>query len=140
MKEIIIEIEEIETISINGKNFKIEKFIGGDLKFLALIYGINAANSNQPCIWCSWNKNKNIECQPRTLIEARQNTGSNGFKSNPLLSKIDFNHCIIDMLHLFLRISDKLFDLLYAKLIEKDGNADGNLDKRPNFNKVNIFV
>ena len=28
--------------------------MGGDLKWIATIYGINYANSNYPCPWCHW--------------------------------------------------------------------------------------
>ena len=48
--EIKIEIDNLSEIEIDGSKYKIETYIGGDLKMLANIYGINKANANCPCI------------------------------------------------------------------------------------------
>ena len=48
----------LDTIEIEYKKqktkvcYKIEKFIGGDWKFLQTVLGINAANSNYFCLFC----------------------------------------------------------------------------------------
>ena len=44
-------------------------------------------------------------------------TMGNGHIRMPLFDMIDCFHCIIDVLHLFLRISDVLFELLMEELI-----------------------
>ncbi len=56
MSEVINDMENISKITLRGVSFEIQYFWGGDLKNLALIYGINAANSEQPCLWCKINK------------------------------------------------------------------------------------
>jgi hypothetical protein len=57
LKELIEQLKSISEIEIKLKFFyKINFLMGGDLKWLANIYGINAANSNYPCIWCHCNK------------------------------------------------------------------------------------
>ena len=63
LEQIKLQIDNLSEIEIEGINYKIEKYIGGDLKILAIIYGINRASSNCPCIWCIWDKRKlkNIE-------------------------------------------------------------------------------
>jgi hypothetical protein len=35
-----------------GKQFYLELFLDGDLKFLLTVMGINAANSNYTCLYC----------------------------------------------------------------------------------------
>jgi len=40
----------LNEIDIDGIEYKIEKYIAGDLKMLANIYGIKQANANCPCI------------------------------------------------------------------------------------------
>ena len=51
------------------------------------------------------------EKHARTLAEARTSQGSFGYIRMPLTS-IDFSDCVVDMLHLFLRITDQLEKLL----------------------------
>ena len=65
LEQIKLQIDNLSEIEIEGINYKIEKYIGGDLKILAIIYGINRASSNCPCIWCIWDKRKlkNIDNQ-----------------------------------------------------------------------------
>lgn len=52
---LIRKIESIKCIELEGVLFNIQLFFGGDMKFLLNIYGINAANSNLPCLWCKCN-------------------------------------------------------------------------------------
>ena len=52
LNELINKIKNILSVKINDECFKIDWTIGGDLKWLANIHGINAANSNHLCIWC----------------------------------------------------------------------------------------
>ena len=47
------EMKNLSGISVNGTNYKIEYFIGGDWKFLATVCGIGPANHNSACIWCN---------------------------------------------------------------------------------------
>jgi hypothetical protein len=49
-------VDQIKFLDIQGVRFEIEFKFGGDLKFLANIYGINQANSSLPCLWCKKNK------------------------------------------------------------------------------------
>lgn len=52
LKEILDMIRNLKNITFENKTYKIEYFLGGDLKFLALALGINASNGDYPCIWC----------------------------------------------------------------------------------------
>ena len=51
-------------------------------------------------------------------------------KNNPLFSFIPISHVIFDTLHLFLRISDNLIDLLITELCRQDA-----IDKNDTFSK-----
>lgn len=57
---IIEQLKDFNTISIDNKEFIIEKYASGDLKFLSLAFGINAANATFPCIWCEWSSKDKI--------------------------------------------------------------------------------
>ena len=118
--------------------------IGGDMKFLSIIYGLNASNSNQPSIWCKINikETLNIECDcriDRSLEEAFKKylAKEDGYKNEPIIKFIDFVCIVIDLLHLLLRISDRLFNFLIAKLIKYDKNDSIDISLRPNFK---IFI
>lgn len=41
-----------ENCAVDGESYELEFCLGGDWKFLALVCGLNAANSDYSCIWC----------------------------------------------------------------------------------------
>ena len=143
---IISQLNNLNEILIDGRTFKIEKYLCCDLKMLAILYGINGANSNQPCIWCYYNIKEDIQDNhgmfihnkmqiSRTLDEATRianlglKDGLNGYVSRPIIN-IDFKFCMFDSLHLFLRITDKLFTILFD-YIESCDLGEEKLEKRP---------
>ena len=155
LAEIKTEIDNLKELEIDGCVYKIEQFIGGNLKMLAIIYGINRATANCPCIWCVWDKrklvNKDIdkveeeikkewsiiktEKGARTLSDSISSVGSNGYVNVPIFN-IPFHRIVIDTLHLFLRITDVLYDLLIKDLRQ----IDGKQKKRPIFQLNHICV
>lgn len=52
LADIIDEVGTLTTIEVNGTEFNIEYFMGGDWKFLAMATGIDSASSTYACIWC----------------------------------------------------------------------------------------
>ena len=69
-------------ILIDGQEVKLEFFLGGDFKFLAMIMGLNSATANYSCLWCKvykqnrWNTSKSCyffheDGQKRTLEEIK---------------------------------------------------------------------
>ena len=52
MEDICSEGNEMKSITINDKTYEIETYLGCDLKFLAMVCGIDAANCKHVCIWC----------------------------------------------------------------------------------------
>ena len=135
LSDITRELREIKEIEIGGKVYEIRMYMGGDLKFLASVYGINAANSMYPCLWCKCCKTQFNDFEQdwsfvdpkkgaRRLAEAQELfQASNGNKEkkfgyiNPaIIDFIDFDMCVVDMLHLFMRICDKLIELLLSRI------------------------
>ena len=121
--------------------YQIKFFLGGDLKFLIAINAIKGANSKYPCIWCVW-ENKILQEDPsikvedlaifkeiwkingRSHAEARNKSKENndidlkqGYSGESILDFLNFEENIVDVLHLFLRISNKLFDALHYRCL-----------------------
>ena len=127
------EMENLKEITVNDKNYKIEYFLGGDWKFLVTVCGLGPANQEHACIWCKcpredrWDTNKqwsmiDAEKGARSLEEIMQYSRRKQFncKNPPLFPFISLDHVIIDTLHLFLRISDNLIELLIRELRRQD--------------------
>ncbi len=145
LQEIINDLEQIKSIDFDGITFDIEWTTGGDFKWLAIVRGINLANSNQPCIWCHWHKRdldtKKWSINERNIQKAKQNLNNkNGYKNLPLFQFIEFNMNVIDPLHMFLRITDKLFNKLLDFIEKLDNNGSFDLDKRPYLKRLNDFL
>lgn len=147
--EVIKELEIIKEIEIEDKLFNIKWTQGGDLKWLANIHGLNAANSEHPCIWCNWSfkqtDHKALNADERThqrcrdkLQRATKNT--DGYQNIPLLRFIEFKNAIFDPLHMCLRITDNLFEKLIAHFdfLDKDGSFD--LEKRKYLRILTEFI
>jgi hypothetical protein len=134
LKEVLKEVEGFDFVEIDGKSFRIIKYLTGDLKFLALFMGIMSANSKYPCVWCKRSKCdfKDIHKEfsiidkqkmARTLEEAEVLSMNQefGYKTIPMSKCFPFHFVIIDILHLFLRITDTLINLLKQDFELVDG-------------------
>lgn len=140
--EIADEIKQTQSIKVDTFEFTIEWFFTADLKYLAIAMGIEAANSRFACIWCKcpsedrydvtkkWSiQNENegartieniIQCAklPKTK---KYNNEKCGCIRQPLFPSIATDHVVPDVLHLFLRVSDVLTNLLIMELRRVDG-------------------
>ena len=150
LNKIIKNLESINTITIDSQQFKINWMQGGDLKWLAHMNGINAANSHKPCIWCTWNNQERLNLDANWAISDRSHLKSetmlaansndkDGYQNIPLMNFITFQKCIVVPLQLCLRITDKIFAKLISHLDVIDGNTSTDLDKRPNLKKLKNF-
>ena len=133
------QIDQLENITIDNKIYQIQKYFGGDLKILAIICGLNAANSNMPCIWCKWDKRDKFDPDKlysitsatlgaRTFDDAQMNLNKHGYQQVPILKSINFPNYVIDTLHMMLRITDVLMDLFLIDLQTLDGYLKNYLD------------
>ena len=142
LEDICNEGKQLKSITIDDKSYEIETYLGGDLKFLAMVCGIDAANCEHACVWCKcprlqrWDMSQewsisDITKGARTVEEIARFASMKQQKFNcsrkPLFSFIPIHRVIIDTLHLFLRISDVLINLLIRDLRTADGiNRDGD--------------
>ena len=136
VKDIANDIKLTKSITINGHEFNIQFFLGADMKFLAICLGLEAANATYSCIWCKCPADERhdtskswctVEDGARTIedIQTRSLEKKRGLKygciQQPLFPAIPIDHVVPDILHLFLRISDVLINLLILELRRMDG-------------------
>ena len=111
--------------------------MGGDWKNLAMATGLDSASSTFACIWCKcpvdqraktkkkWsitdvaNGARTIEENVR-LCSSAPSTKRFNVSNLPLFPSIPLTNVIIDNLHLFLRVSNVLIDLLIVELRQLD--------------------
>ena len=136
LEDICNEGKQLKSITIDDKSYEIETYLGGDLKFLAMVCGIDAANCEHSSVWCKcprlqrWDMSQEWSISDttkgaRTVEEIARFASMKQQKFNcsqkPLFSFIPIHRVIIDTLHLFLRISDVLINLLICDLRTADG-------------------
>ena len=143
VQDICEEAKDLEVISIKEKVYKIIIFwfLGGDLKFLATVCGLDSANAEYACIWCKCPKIQRFDMTlqwsitdinkgARTIIIQEISEKAKLPKKSKLryncsetliFSFIPIERVVIDHLHLFLRISDVLINLLIRNLQVIDG-------------------
>ena len=150
LSDIKTEMAQLNEVEVDNVKYKIEYFIGGDWKFLACICGLGAANQDYTCIWCKCPREERYDVTKtwslidrhlgaRTCEEIANHSRAKKYncKSCPLFDFIPMDHVIIDTLHLFLRISDNLFELPIRELKRQD--AIDKVKRFPTgFNRKNI--
>lgn len=134
----INDLIEKGSLSIDGYDIKLNFFLGGDLKFLLMIMGMNAACSHYACLWCKvhkenrWDTSKSYDYyysdeMKRTLQDledlCKLKDGNYGCINEPLL-KIELTNVVPDELHLLLRITDVLLKNVIDEATERDAVED----------------
>lgn len=140
-------LSKIEKVIVNGNEYKIKFKASGDMNFLLISYGLNAANSTYSCFYCTGKKNEFGQLEQNNSINRsiqdannlnRDTTKCNNIHSNkgyihsPLIDFIDFPEVVYDTLHVYLRIPEKLLKLFIDDLNVLDGNGSNDISKRPN--------
>lgn len=147
--EISEEVRTIKSVTIDDVEYEIEWFLTADMKFLAILAGIEAANARFSCVWCkcasedrhdtmkTWSIKDTgegartiEEIQELSKLPRRKDIEKFGCTRQPLFPSIPIHHIVPDILHLFLRVCDVLINLLILELRRLDG-----VEKR----KQNIF-
>ena len=139
LSDIIQEAKDLQCITVEESVLRIQYFLGGDLKFLAVSCGIESASCDHACIWCKCPKADrydmtkewsifDVEKGARTIedISSRSKLGKrNAQRLNcaraPMFDFIPMHRVIIDSLHLFLKIADILINLLIRDIRILDG-------------------
>lgn len=67
--DICEEVENLTTLNVDGLTFPLEYFLCSDLKFHAIICGIESATSTYPCIWCTCSKSEGHDMDKTWSIE-----------------------------------------------------------------------
>ena len=131
LSDIKQEMESLKSITVNDITFDIEYYLGGDWKFLAMATGIDSATSNFACIWCKCPTDQRANTirkwsitdpgqGARTIEEniklASRSTSKFNVSNTPLFPSIPLTRVVVDNLHMFLRVSDVLIDLLISEL------------------------
>lgn len=135
LSHLTAEMTKLSKVKVGGKHYNIEYFLGGDWKFLACVCGLGAANQDHACIWYKCPRNQRHDTQrvwslsnsaqgARSLEEIANFAKSKKLncKATPLFSFTPLYRVIIDTLHLFLRVSDNLTELLIRELRRKDAS------------------
>jgi len=140
LSNLLEKLSLLNQLEVDGVKYNIEYWLTGDLKFISIILGIQAANGEYPCPWCTSSK-KNFSCDTHEInrVFENQTLGIKGYKNEPILGFIKAENVIVDGLHLFLRISDKLEDLLQTDLIQMDNVGAFKIDIESNPNRKKYF-
>ena len=148
-RELLDELASLKSITIvKGnvtENFDIEFFFAADQKMLAHLLGINGAQSNFPCIYCSCSKAeiydtskewsitdvaKNARATYNEAVRRYQGKEQKGQTNLPIVKFIPFHRFVFDLLHANLRISEVLFSCFFSRLGAKDAQDRGRSNKR----------
>ena len=134
LADLIQEVKSLSSITVDNESFPIEYFLCSDLKFLAIVCGIESANSTYPCVWCTcpsserhdmtqnWSFSDTCAWTVETITACSckiKKSERLGCKHPPLFT-IPIDHVIPDNLHLYLRITDVLFNLLFTDIQHYD--------------------
>ena len=158
LSDIRNEVQALTSINFDGMDFPIEYFLCSNLKFLAIVCGIDNATSTHPCIWCK------CPASERHDMDAEWSFKGNGARTisdiqtcckqpkakqfnctnMPLFPTVPIDHTVVDMLHLFLRVTDVLFNLLVLDIRRMDAivkcTSESNLDSSENLHKLQTFL
>ncbi|GBC37712.2 hypothetical protein GLOIN_2v1775051 [Rhizophagus irregularis DAOM 181602=DAOM 197198] len=113
---------------IGGNHWPVELFFSSDWKFLSICLGIKAANAQHFCPWCDCSKdeiNTTTKTINKSMDEIKDNYNQiNGHIKKPLFYMIPLQNWVCDELHVFLRITDRLWELILSDLRRKTTNEE----------------
>lgn len=113
-------------LKIFGVLWKFELYFSADWKFLAICLGLNGPTANYFCPWCLCSKHQHGDLNKDWHIEknmeqiATRYSEVNGHIFPPLFDMISIDHIVFDELHVLLRITDRLWELMLAEIQERN--------------------
>nr|XP_054750436.1 LOW QUALITY PROTEIN: uncharacterized protein LOC129256207 [Lytechinus pictus] len=133
LSDLIEEFDGLSEITIDGKIVSVEKYLGGDLKFLNQVTGIASFASKYSCLWCKCPKESRYD-MTKTWSMTDEMKGARSVKeilncaskkmfgciAEPLFRSIPVINIVPDTLHLFLRISDQMIYQIIKYLQDED--------------------
>ena len=128
MKLFLKELHELKEfgLEINDIIWQFNLYFSSDWKFLCICLGFNGANSKYFCPWCETSKDErgNLETNwkmTKTMEQLNSDyTAYKGHQQVPLFNMIPLDHWLVDELHVMLRITDHLWNLMLNELREID--------------------
>ena len=137
LEDISGEVERLTSVRVSDMDFHIKYHLGGDWKFLAMVTGIDAASSEYTCIFNKCKTSERFDTEKEwsisdptagartieenlSLFQLPKSRKKYNVSNCPIFPSIPLTHVVIDNLHLFLRVSDKLITLLVSELRRQD--------------------
>lgn len=150
LKDLIEEVNSVAnkgSVNVEGQDVPVIVCLGSDLKFLLMVQGMQSASSRYPCPFCRANLKQRSSAaatteefnEPpllRTLKNMREDclAEEHGMKAVPLFN-IDPAFVIPDILHMRIRLVNRLIDGLIVEAMDRD-----NRDKVINLSSKNTHV
>ncbi|GES95313.1 hypothetical protein GLOIN_2v1768889 [Rhizophagus clarus] len=105
---------------INGHYWPVELYFSSDWKFLSICLGMKSANAIHFYPWCDCSKDE-IDITSKKINKSIDNiklnyNQINGHTKEPLFHMIPLHNWVVDELHIFLRITDRLWGLMLFDL------------------------
>ena len=151
LRDLIQEFEDLTSVTVNGERIEIDKYLGGDLKYLNQIMGIAGFGSSYSCLWChcssserfdmkrSWSMSdpklgaRTVEGIIRCAHKGAKDPTKYNCISEPLFPSVPVHKVVPDKLHLCLRIGDQLVKHLKSYLQKLD-----NIDRCRTFTAAKL--
>jgi len=133
-------LQNITSVKINEKEFKIEYFLSADYAMLRILMGHKNSNAAEGCLWCTANLRQPPNNELDQIPISRTLNDELNDHQEPILKFIEYKNIVVDLLHLNLRVSEKFFELLKFKLTRIDGNDGDIIENRPLLHKFMIFL
>ena len=134
LSDLVEEVKHLSSMTIEGVTFPIEFYLGGDLKFLATICRIQSATATYSCVWCTCLSSERYDMTKEwydmtkewsitdpekgawtidsiKLYHKKSKNKQMGCIHFPLFQTVPIDDTIPDILHMYLRITDVLFNL-----------------------------
>jgi hypothetical protein len=106
----------------------VELYFSSDWKFLATCLGMKSASAHHFCPWCDCSKTE-INTTSKKINKSMDNIKVNydqinGHISKPLFPMIPLHNWVVDELHILLRITDRLWELMLSDLCRETANKE----------------
>ena len=143
LKDVITDSRNLKSITIHGKEIKLQFIICADLKFTNVVLGLGPCSAGFSCAWCKSKScnlyDVNLAVSACTTEEIQQLCQKKKSKRQenyncikpPIFTHIPISHIIPDPLHLYLRISDQLIRqlVLFIRTADNISKKQKNVDK-----------
>ncbi len=152
MSKIWNELVKDNSFLFEGKSIQIEYLVGSDWMMMSYFLGLYGPNSKFPCLWCKISskdlhlvieddkqKMRSFSRQDHIIKENNKKEEHYGYKFYAVIKDIPHIKFVLDSLHLFLRISDVLFDLLINDIADSDKFTNSSIFNPEKHKGLNSF-